>query len=93
LPHPTFIAIIKSLLKTGERVFIESFKITGLAVAQIFILGALGFFLVKKNILGDVGLDALSRMTIEITLPCLMFSSVSGSSASGSTPTGGSIRF
>ena len=53
--------------------FLESFRITGSAVAQIFLLGALGYFLVKKNILGDAGLDALSRLTIDITLPALIF--------------------
>ena len=53
--------------------FLESFKITGSAMAQIFILGSLGYFLVKKNFLGDAGLDALSRLTIDITLPALIF--------------------
>ncbi len=53
--------------------FLESFKITGSAVAQIFLLGAIGYFLMKKNILGDAGLDSLSRLTIDITLPLLIF--------------------
>lgn len=53
--------------------FLESFRITGSAVAQIFILGALGYFLVKKNILGDDGLNALSRLTIDIIFPILIF--------------------
>ncbi len=53
--------------------FLESFKITGLAVAQIFLLAALGYFLIKKNILGDEGMDALSRLVIEITLPLMIF--------------------
>lgn len=53
--------------------FFESFKVTGFAVLEIFILGALGFFLVKKKILGETGLDSLSRLTIEITLPILIF--------------------
>lgn len=52
---------------------LESFKITILAVTQIFILGALGYFLVKKDILGDAGLDSISRLTIDITLPVLIF--------------------
>jgi predicted permease len=51
----------------------ESFKITGIAVIQIFILGALGFILVKKNILGGEGLDALSRLAINVTMPVLIF--------------------
>lgn len=53
--------------------FIESFKIVGVAVGQIFLLAAIGYFLVKSNILGSGGLDALSRLTMEITLPVLIF--------------------
>ena len=53
--------------------FLESFKITGLAVAQIFLLAALGYFLIKKNILGPEGLNAVSRLVIEITLPLMIF--------------------
>ena len=53
--------------------FIQSFKISSLAIAQIFFLGAMGFFLVKKSILKDEGLDALSRLVIEVTLPLLIF--------------------
>ncbi|MFH1458199.1 MAG: AEC family transporter [Candidatus Omnitrophota bacterium] len=52
---------------------LESFKITGSAVGQIFILGAIGFYLIKKNILGQEGLNALSRLVIEIILPILIF--------------------
>jgi len=52
---------------------LESFKITGSAVMQIFLLAALGYFLIKKNILGHEGLDALSRLAIEITLPIMIF--------------------
>jgi predicted permease len=53
--------------------FLESFKITGAGVFQIFLLGIVGYFLVKKNILGPDGLDSLSRLVIEITLPVLIF--------------------
>jgi len=53
--------------------FLESFKVTILAVAQIFLLGALGFFLVKRNILGQKGLSILSRLVIGVTLPILIF--------------------
>lgn len=50
------------------------FRTTGLGVFQIFLLGAIGYFLVKKNILGSEGLDALSRLVIEVTLPIFIFS-------------------
>lgn len=53
--------------------FWESFKVTGSAVGQIFLLGAIGYILVRKNLLGSAGLDALSRLVIEITLPLLIF--------------------
>jgi len=53
--------------------FIDSFKITGLAVTQTLLLAAVGYFLIKKNMLGHEGLDALSRLVIEVTLPLLIF--------------------
>ncbi|MCX5714222.1 MAG: AEC family transporter [Candidatus Omnitrophica bacterium] len=53
--------------------FLESFKITGLAVAQIFLLGATGYFLVKSSVLGEDCLDTLSRLAMEVTLPALIF--------------------
>jgi malate permease and related proteins len=52
---------------------LESFKITSLAVAQSFLLGAIGYSLVKRNILGSEGLNALSRLVIEVTMPILIF--------------------
>jgi len=53
--------------------FLESFLRTAPAVVQIFLLGAVGYFLIRKNILGPEGLDALSRLVVEITLPLLIF--------------------
>ncbi|MFA5411164.1 MAG: AEC family transporter [Candidatus Omnitrophota bacterium] len=53
--------------------FAESLRITGLAVTQILILGAIGYFLVRRNILGQEGLNSLSRLAIEVTLPVLVF--------------------
>jgi hypothetical protein len=53
--------------------FLESFKITGLATLQIFLLGALGYFLMKKGVLKDDSLATLSRLVVEITLPLLIF--------------------
>jgi len=54
--------------------FLEHFKITGLAMAHIFILAALGFVLVRKNILSHEGLDALSRLLIQVIFPALILS-------------------
>ena len=53
--------------------FLESLKVTGLAVTKIFFLGEIGYFLVKKNALGEAGLDALSCLTIGVTMPFLIF--------------------
>lgn len=54
--------------------FLEHFRITLLAVAQIFVLGSIGYFLVKRNLLGEEGLSVLSRLVVEVTLPLLIFS-------------------
>jgi len=53
--------------------FLEHFKITGLAMAQIFILGALGYILVRKDKLSQAGLDALSQLVIRIIFPAMIF--------------------
>jgi predicted permease len=53
--------------------FVESFKITGIAVGQIFILGLLGYLLVRKHFLSQEGLYALSRLVMDITLPVMIF--------------------
>ena len=58
--------------------FLAYLKISGLAVVQIFILGAIGFFLVRRQIIKDAGLDSVSRMVIEVTLPLMIFCHLSG---------------
>jgi len=52
--------------------FFENFKLTGLAMAHIFILGGLGYYLVKKKILSIPGLEALSRLLIQVIFPALI---------------------
>jgi len=54
--------------------FLESFQVTISGIAQIVILGAAGFVLFKRNILGVDGLNAISRLVVEVTLPLLIFS-------------------
>jgi predicted permease len=54
--------------------FLQSFKITGAAVAQIFALGAIGFILVRKKAVDEAGLNMLSRLVINIVFPCFIFS-------------------
>lgn len=53
--------------------FFESFKTISMAVAQIFLLGLIGYLLVKRRFLTDEGLNSISRLVIEITLPILIF--------------------
>jgi len=53
--------------------FLESFKITAQAMAQIAILGFLGYFLVKIKLLSEDGLRALSRLVISVIFPVLIF--------------------
>ncbi len=59
--------------------FLQSFQITIGAMLQIILLGATGFFLVKKGILGGACLGTLSRLVISVTLPVLMFAQISSS--------------
>jgi len=54
-------------------VFKEAFAVTFSGVGQTFILAAIGFVLIKRKLLGEEGLTALSRLVIEVTLPLLMF--------------------
>lgn len=51
-----------------------SFKVTAAAILEIFLLGLLGSMLVRKKLLGSEGLDNLSRLVMEITLPLFIFS-------------------
>lgn len=53
--------------------FLASFKITGLAIVEIFLLGLCGFVLVRKRILSEEGLNGLTRLAIELTLPLFIF--------------------
>jgi predicted permease len=53
--------------------FLESFKVTSVAVFQIFILGAIGYYLVKKSVISQEGLSGLTRLLVQVTLPVLMF--------------------
>lgn len=59
--------------------FLHSFQITIGAMLQIILLGATGFFLVKKGVLGGACLGTLSRLVISLTLPVLMFAQIASS--------------
>jgi len=53
--------------------FLESFKTISVAVVQIFVLGLIGYLLVRRKFLNDEGLNSISRLVIEVTLPILIF--------------------
>ena len=53
--------------------FLSAFKTTAVATIQIFLVGLLGFLLVRRNFLSSEGLNVLSRFIIEITLPIFIF--------------------
>lgn len=49
------------------------FKITGIAVFQIFLLAVIGYLLIKRKFLSGGGLDAISSLVMDVTLPALIF--------------------
>lgn len=56
--------------------FLESFKVTSLAILELVFLGSVGFFLVKRSIVGHEGLRLLSDLVIGLFLPFFMFSEI-----------------
>lgn len=52
---------------------LEQFRVTGIAVFQIFLLAAIGYFLVKRKFLSEQGADAVSNLVMDVTLPALIF--------------------
>jgi predicted permease len=51
----------------------EHFRVTGIAVSQIFLLAAIGFLLVKGRFLSNEGMDSISNLVMDVTLPVLIF--------------------
>lgn len=56
--------------------FLESFKVTSLAILDLVFLGSVGFFLVKRDIVRHEGLKLLSDLVIGLFLPFFMFSEI-----------------
>jgi malate permease and related proteins len=52
---------------------LQSVKLTFDGVLPSFALGLIGFFLFKRKLLQEEGLDMLSRLVVEVTLPLLIF--------------------
>jgi predicted permease len=53
--------------------FLQAFQVTVLGFAQIFILGLIGYIIFKRRFLKEEGLNALSRLVLDITLPLMIF--------------------
>lgn len=53
--------------------FLIAFKTTFLAVLEILILGLCGFIILKRNLISANGLDVLSKLVVEVTLPLFIF--------------------
>lgn len=56
----------------------ESLKITFEAILELAVLAAVGFVLVRKQIISDNGLETLSRLVIGLFLPLMMFTQITG---------------
>jgi len=56
--------------------FIEAFRTTYVAILELVFLGAIGFYIVKRNFVSDEGLRVLSGLVIGLFLPCFMFSEI-----------------
>ena len=50
-----------------------SFQTAFIAIFQIFLVGAVGFFLVRRRLLDEAGLKVLSWLSINVTFPFFIF--------------------
>lgn len=62
-----------------QEIFIESFSVMLGAVGRIFLVILAAGILVRKNILKDEHVKALAKVTVNIFLPCMLFSKISTS--------------
>ena len=57
-------------------IFIEAFRTTFGAILELVLLGAVGFYLIKRRLLSDEGLGMLSNLVIGLFLPCFIFAEI-----------------
>lgn len=55
---------------------LPAIKTNFLAMAQIFVLGCFGFYVLRRGILGECCLRTLSDLTLDVTLPCFVFTNI-----------------
>ncbi|MDD5643908.1 MAG: AEC family transporter [bacterium] len=58
------------------QTFFAAFQQSFTAILSIFFIGMLGFYILKKGILGECCLKTLSDLVINITVPCLIFNTI-----------------
>ncbi len=45
-------------------------------MGQVFILGSIGFYILKRGILGQCCLRTISNLVVDVTLPCFVFTNI-----------------
>ena len=53
--------------------FSISFQTAAIAIVQIFLMGAVGFFLMRRHLLDEPGLKVLSWISVNVTFPFFIF--------------------
>lgn len=56
--------------------FLIAFEQSFTSIFSIFLIGILGFYILKKGILGEQCLNTLSDLVINVTVPCLIFHTI-----------------
>ncbi len=56
--------------------FLQTFKTTFGSILELVLLGSVGFFVIKRDIIKPEGLKMLSSLVIGLFLPCFMFSEI-----------------
>ena len=62
--------------RDGDVDFLPAVKTNFLAIAQIFVLGCFGFYVLRRGILGECCLRTLSDLALDVTLPCFIFTNI-----------------
>jgi malate permease and related proteins len=55
---------------------INSFRAVGLGIFEIFLLGFTGFYVMRKRMIAECCLSTMSKLVMDVTLPCWIFASV-----------------
>lgn len=58
------------------EIFFSSLQSISTPLLKVFLLGLAGYFIVKFNILNEESLRDLSRLLVNVILPCLIFSNI-----------------